>query len=33
MEDWDFFQDKIVGRFSTFKPPGQNIYGIRRRQR
>ncbi|HLQ32653.1 MAG TPA: hypothetical protein VK457_08195 [Chloroflexota bacterium] len=31
LEDWDFFQDRIVGRFSTFRPQGQNIYGIRRR--
>lgn len=31
MEDWDFFQDKIIGRFSTFMPEGQNILGLRRR--
>jgi hypothetical protein len=31
IDDWDFFQDKIVGKFSTFRTVGQNIYGIRRR--
>jgi hypothetical protein len=31
IEDWDFFQDKIVPKFSTFRTVGQNIYGIRRR--
>lgn len=31
IEDWDFFQDKIVSKFSTFRTVGQNIYGIRRR--
>jgi hypothetical protein len=30
--DWDFLQEKVIGRFSTFRPEGQNIYGIRRRQ-
>ena len=29
--DWDFFEDKVLPKFSTFKPMGQNIYGIRRR--
>ena len=31
IEDWDFFEDKVLPKFSTFKPMGQNIYGIRRR--
>ena len=31
IDDWDFFQDRIVGKFSTFRTVGQNIYGIRRR--
>ncbi len=30
-DDWDFFHEKAIGHFSTFKPWGQNIYGIRRR--
>ncbi len=30
-DDWDFLQEHVVGHFSTFKPSGQNIYGIRRR--
>jgi hypothetical protein len=30
-EDWDFLHEKVIGHFSTFKPWGQNIYGIRRR--
>ncbi len=29
--DWDFFQEKVLAHFSTFKAVGQNIYGIRRR--
>ena len=29
--DWDFFSEKVIAHFSTFKPVGQNIYGIRRR--
>ncbi len=29
--DWDFLQEKVLPHFSTFKPVGQNIYGIRRR--
>lgn len=32
LEDWDFFEDKVIGHFATFKPEGQNIYGIRKRQ-
>lgn len=31
IDDWDFFEDKVIGHFSTFKPEGQNIYGIRKR--
>jgi hypothetical protein len=31
IDDWDFFEDRVVGRFSTFLPVGQNIYGIRKR--
>ncbi|HUB96637.1 MAG TPA: hypothetical protein VL993_12015 [Stellaceae bacterium] len=31
IDDWDFFEDKVVGKFSTFRPIGQNIFGIRRR--
>jgi len=32
IDDCDFFQDNIVGRFSTFREDGQNIYGIRKRE-
>ena len=31
VDDWDFFEDKIAPKFSTFRVVGQNIYGIRRR--
>jgi hypothetical protein len=31
LDDWDFFADTIVGKFTSFRPVGQNIYGIRRR--
>jgi hypothetical protein len=31
-EDWDFFAERVLPRFSTFKPVGQNVYGVRRRQ-
>jgi hypothetical protein len=31
VDDWDFFADKIVGKFTSFRTVGQNIYGIRRR--
>jgi hypothetical protein len=31
VDDWDFFADKIVGKFAGFRTLGQNIYGIRRR--
>ena len=30
-DDWDFLHEKVLPHFSTFKPVGQNIYGIRRR--
>ncbi len=30
MEDWDFLQEKILSHFATFKPVGENIYGVRR---
>lgn len=30
MEDWDFLQDRVLSHFSTFKPVGQNIYGVRK---
>ena len=30
-EDWDFLNDKILARFSSFRVVGQNVYGIRRR--
>ena len=31
IEDWDFLNDKVVAKFTRFRPLGQNIYGIRRR--
>jgi hypothetical protein len=31
IEDWDFLADHVIGKFSTFRTVGQNIYGIRRR--
>jgi hypothetical protein len=31
IDDWDFFDETILKRFSTFRPVGQNIYGIRAR--
>lgn len=31
IDDWDFLEEKIVAKFSTFRPVGQNIFGIRRR--
>jgi hypothetical protein len=31
LDDWDFFADEIVGKFTSFRTVGQNIYGIRRR--
>ncbi|HLH25750.1 MAG TPA: hypothetical protein VK066_24800 [Chloroflexota bacterium] len=30
-EDWDFLAERVLPHFSTFKPVGQNIYGMRRR--
>jgi len=32
ISDWDFFDETILKRFSTFRPVGQNIYGIRARE-
>jgi hypothetical protein len=29
--DWDFLDEKIVAKFTSFRTVGQNIYGIRRR--
>lgn len=31
IDDWDFFEDRIVSKFSTFRVVGQNIFGVRRR--
>lgn len=31
IDDWDFLADRIVAKFTMFRPVGQNIYGIRRR--
>jgi len=31
VDDWDFFEEKIVSKFTAFREVGQNIYGIRRR--
>jgi len=31
IDDWDFLEEAIVGKFSTFRHVGQNIFGIRRR--
>ncbi len=30
-DDWDFFAERVVGKFTGFREVGQNIYGIRRR--
>jgi hypothetical protein len=30
-DDWDYFDDKIMKHFSTFKADGTNVFGIRRR--
>jgi hypothetical protein len=30
-DDWDFLEEKIVGKFSAFREIGQNVFGIRRR--
>ena len=29
--DWDFLEDKVAAKYSTFREFGQNIYGVRRR--
>lgn len=29
--DWDFLDDRVIKHFSTFKPVGHNIFGLRRR--
>jgi len=29
--DWDFLNDKVLSKFSTFRVVGENVYGIRRR--
>ena len=31
IEDWDFLEEKVVGKFSTFRQVGQNVVGVRRR--
>lgn len=31
IDDWDFLADRVVSKFTMFRPVGQNIYGIRRR--
>ena len=31
IDDWDFLADAVVGKFTSFRGVGQNIYGIRRR--
>src|SRR5262245_39076501 len=31
VNDWDFFDEKIVSKFAMFRTIGQNIYGVRRR--
>jgi hypothetical protein len=31
VDDWDFFAEKIVPKFTMFRTVGQNVYGIRRR--
>lgn len=30
-DDWDFFQERILPHFSTFRPHGHNVFGVRRR--
>lgn len=32
VDDWDFLNERVLKRFSTFLPVGQNIYGIRQRK-
>jgi hypothetical protein len=31
IEDWDFLDEKVIAKFARFRPLGQHIYGIRRR--
>ena len=31
IEDWDFLDEKVIAKFTRFRPLGQNIYGVRRR--
>jgi len=31
IEDWDFLEDRVASKYSTFREFGQNIYGVRRR--
>jgi hypothetical protein len=31
VDDWDFFDERIVSKFAMFRTIGQNIYGVRRR--
>ena len=31
VNDWDFFEDRVLKHFSTFKAEGDNIFGLRRR--
>jgi hypothetical protein len=31
IEEWDFLEDRVAAKYSTFREFGQNIYGVRRR--
>jgi len=31
IDDWDFLNDRVLSHFSTFRPAGHNIFGLRRR--
>jgi hypothetical protein len=31
MDDWDYLDEKVVKKFTTWRETGQNIIGIRRR--
>jgi hypothetical protein len=31
IDDWNFLDERIVQKFTRFRPLGQNIYGVRRR--
>ena len=31
VEDWDFFEDRVLKHYSTFKAHGDNVFGLRRR--